>query len=358
MEAWHIFALIIVLAYTPGLFWLWYFVKKDLEPEPLHLIRNCFLLGMLSVIPAGLIEGMLPLPKVLQTVLGAPIIEESCKFLTVYFTIYGSAEFDEPMDGVVYSVAVALGFASLENAFYLYKTYHDTEGSLPTVTVIRGFFSVPGHALFAVMWGYPLGIAKFSSRALDRNLVAVGLILGMVFHGIFNGPDAARSHLARGDADSRGDHVAGDPPQDRRGAAHISPRGLRQIQAQAPGDKARGDHGGAGRVVSKPSDCRSSPFLTMFPHRTLRSGQERQVFCAGKAFSRSPMAGYVGCSCLHQSVDAPGALPGFRAAPYSGWCVNLPVQKEEPWQVLPKEHRQVMLGPDITGFSTISIHWS
>ncbi len=186
MDNWHILLMIGVLAYAPGLFWLWYFFKKDLEPEPLHLIRNCFFFGMLSVIPAGLIEAHVPSSRVLQTVIGAPVIEESCKFLTVYFTIYGSSEFDEPMDGVIYSVAVALGFASLENVLYLSRAYHSTEGSLPMITVIRGFFSVPGHALFAVMWGYPMGIAKFSTNPRDKGLVTLGLISGMLFHGIFN----------------------------------------------------------------------------------------------------------------------------------------------------------------------------
>jgi RsiW-degrading membrane proteinase PrsW (M82 family) len=187
MEAWYTVSMIGALAYAPGVFWLWYFFKKDLEPEPLHLVRNCFLLGMLSVVPAGLLEGYLPMSKGFQTVIAAPIIEESCKFLTVYFTIYGSAEFDEPMDGVIYSVAVALGFASLENVFYLYRAYQHSDGSLTMVTLIRAVFSVPGHALFAVMWGYPLGIAKFSDSRSNNLLVTGGLILGMMFHAVFNG---------------------------------------------------------------------------------------------------------------------------------------------------------------------------
>lgn len=186
MENWHILVVIGVLAYAPGLFWLWYFFKKDLEPEPLHLIRNCFVFGMVAVVPAGAVELLIPVPRVFMTTIGAPIIEETAKFLAVYLSIYRHAEFDEPMDGVVYAVAVALGFASLENALYLYSVNLYDNGSLPLVMLVRSVFSVPAHALFAVMWGYPLGVAKFSEDGREKRLVQAGLLLGMLFHGIFN----------------------------------------------------------------------------------------------------------------------------------------------------------------------------
>ena len=45
----------------------------------------------------------------------AGFTEELFKFLVVRTTIYKSPYFDEPIDGLVYSSAAALGFASLEN---------------------------------------------------------------------------------------------------------------------------------------------------------------------------------------------------------------------------------------------------
>ncbi|MDQ7782538.1 MAG: PrsW family glutamic-type intramembrane protease [Desulfomonilaceae bacterium] len=179
---------ILTLAFAPGLFWLWYFFKKDkLEPEPLHRIRNCFFLGMAVVIPSAFVE--VPFDRVhphAALVIGAPIIEELAKFLVVRYTVFRSAEFDEPMDGVVYAAAVALGFASLENVFYLFAEYHRGAHSFALVTIFRAILTVPGHALWSSMWGYALGFAKFSDAKFRKKLIVEGLLLAMALHALFN----------------------------------------------------------------------------------------------------------------------------------------------------------------------------
>ncbi len=183
----HIILMVLALGLAPGLFWLYYFYELDkLEPEPLHLIRNSFFYGAAVVIPAAILEQLLAFSQFFTIVIVAPIVEESLKFIAVLVTIYGHEEFDEPMDGVIYAAATALGFASLENVLYLYQAYAAADGSFPTVTLIRAVFSVPAHAAFAIMWGYALGLAKFSDRELGRKLLIVGFFLGVVFHAIFN----------------------------------------------------------------------------------------------------------------------------------------------------------------------------
>jgi len=180
--------IIVTLAFAPGLFWLWYFFKRDkLEPEPLHQIRNCFFFGMAVVFPSALAEVPFSLVSLEATlVIGAPIVEELAKFLVVRYTVFRIAEFDEPMDGVVYAAAVALGFASLENAYFLLAEYRQGPQAFAVVTVFRALLSVPGHALWSCMWGYALGIAKFSDEKLRRKLIVEGLLLAMVMHAVFN----------------------------------------------------------------------------------------------------------------------------------------------------------------------------
>ena len=68
--------------------------------------------------------------------------------------IYHWDEFDEPMDGVVYGVAVALGFATLENFLFV------TRLGLG-VAWLRALFAVPAHALFGATMGYYAGRTKF-----------------------------------------------------------------------------------------------------------------------------------------------------------------------------------------------------
>jgi RsiW-degrading membrane proteinase PrsW (M82 family) len=188
MGAWAAPLVIGALAFAPGLFWLWYFYKKDkLEPEPLTLIRKCFLWGMAVVIPVAAIEQLLTSSYIVGLLILAPIMEELAKFLPVRLAVYPIAEFDEPMDGVVYAAAVALGFASVENIFYLYAEYQKSYGSLATIMILRAFLSVPGHALFSIMWGYALGVAKFMvDRDRARKVVVAGMLSAMGMHALFN----------------------------------------------------------------------------------------------------------------------------------------------------------------------------
>lgn len=192
---------VVTLAIAPGLFWLWFFYKKDkLEPEPKHLVVKTFFWGVFLAIPVIFVQ--LPfgifLPEVLLFILVAPITEEYGKYLVVRWGVFKNAEFDEPVDGIIYAAAAALGFASIENVGYLLGTYFAPEelGGDPgtsastavlTLFVIRALLSVPGHALWASLWGYALGVAKFSPPERAGALIRNGLLLSMFAHGLFNG---------------------------------------------------------------------------------------------------------------------------------------------------------------------------
>jgi len=189
-----------VLGLAPGVVLLWFYYKKDkLEPEPKWFVIRMFLLGGLAAIPAGLAE--LPLMRfpMLSMVVVAPVLEETLKFLVVRQTIYRHAEFDEPMDGIVYAAAVALGFASMENVLYLFTASHAPEQFAPVLAqldpslmvgatfAIRALLSVPGHALWSTIWGYALGRAKFmEDRRLAARVVGGALVISWVVHGLHN----------------------------------------------------------------------------------------------------------------------------------------------------------------------------
>ncbi len=181
-----IFALL-ALGFGPAVFWLYYFYKKDsIEPEPLSLIRAVFLWGMFSVGPAILLENAVPAPPIAGIVIVAPIVEEALKFLVVYLVVYNHIEFDEPMDGVVYASAAALGFASLENLLYLGSEFYSPKGQPYTMAVLRAFLSVPAHALMSICWGYALGVAKFSEKGKGTGIALTGLGTAILAHGGFN----------------------------------------------------------------------------------------------------------------------------------------------------------------------------
>ncbi len=181
--------ILVLIALAPCLFFLWYFYHRDkYEPEPKKLIIKIFLLGALMVIPGIIIETVLGsgINKITSGILNIFIMsfiiiaptEELLKFFAVKRWIYRSLEFDEIMDGIVYTVAASLGFATVENIIYVI-----THGV--TVGIARALLAVPGHAFFGAIMGFYLGRAKFN-RTKEKKLIIKGILLAIFFHGLYD----------------------------------------------------------------------------------------------------------------------------------------------------------------------------
>ncbi len=171
------FAALFVLALAPALFWLWFFMRRDrAAPEPAWLLARTFVWGALMVVPAGLLEAGIASAfgtVVMFALVG--IIEEGAKLIAAS-SVLKNKEFDEPVDGLIYATAAALGFATLENALYM------LEGG-PALILVRGPISTLGHILFAGAWGYALSLRRFSAR---RGVVRRALLLSAALHTAFN----------------------------------------------------------------------------------------------------------------------------------------------------------------------------
>ena len=109
----------------------------------------------------------------------AGFVEELAKWVVLVAAVYHWDEFDEPLDGVVYGVAVALGFATLENILFV------TRLGLG-VAWQRALFAVPAHALFGATMGYYAGRAKFDrgGEAVARPRALSARAVG--FHGLYD----------------------------------------------------------------------------------------------------------------------------------------------------------------------------
>ena len=171
------------LGFLPGILWLIYFYRKDsVEPEPTKLIFKSYFQGMFVVGAVAVVATPFSFSEFFSAVFIAPIVEELLKFLAVFLFVFRTREFDEPMDGIIYAVSVALGYASLENAFYMYEAHQNDR--VGWTFVLRGLLSVPGHALFSSIWGNALGVLKFNPQR--QGFVVSSLLVAMLFHGIFN----------------------------------------------------------------------------------------------------------------------------------------------------------------------------
>lgn len=180
------------LAIIPVLLLLVYFYRRDhLKPEPGGLILKIFLLGVLSTIPVIILELTVALfddairfhplaGYAFRSFVIAALCEEGFKFIIVKQFAYNRVEFDEVMDGIVYTIVASLGFALAENVLYVIRT-----GIV--VAFLRAVTAVPLHALASGLMGYYLGVAKFiTDKTSERKLFIKGLGLAILVHGLYN----------------------------------------------------------------------------------------------------------------------------------------------------------------------------
>lgn len=179
---------LLALASAPGVAIMLYIYLKDKhEREPIGLLMKAFFFGVLSTLLTLLIS--VPInsfitihekdltEQAIHAFLIVALVEEFSKFLFVRGILYRDKNFNEPFDGIVYSVMVGMGFATFENILYV------TDGGLE-VAILRMFTAVPAHASFAVLMGFYLGRAKFEHKKGYYALHALGV--ATLFHGAYD----------------------------------------------------------------------------------------------------------------------------------------------------------------------------
>lgn len=180
---------------VPALVAMWLVDRLDAKrPEPRRTRRLVVLVGMLSVIPALILE------MTLVNVVGdqlepqltyqgasfhafvvAAAVEEACKIGVVYWVVWRRPEFDERMDGIVYASRAGLGFALVENVMYLLNQ-ESLQGQL-IVWVMRALLAVPGHAMWTGMIGACAARRRFDGKGLG---LIGGYLLAVAFHGAYD----------------------------------------------------------------------------------------------------------------------------------------------------------------------------
>lgn len=180
--------LLLGLAIAPGLaICLYIFYRDKYNREPAFTLLMSFVWGLIVTVPAIIIE-MIAKALAEETVTGIIIssfffialVEEFCKFLPLRYYSFSRKSFDEPLDGIVHSVMIAMGFATLENIGYVLTASNGLQ-----VGMLRMFTSVPAHATFAVIMGYYAGKAKFNF-ANRKALLLKAILLATFFHGVFD----------------------------------------------------------------------------------------------------------------------------------------------------------------------------
>ncbi len=181
--------LLLTLAISPGLLICWVVYRADkYERESLVSVLWCFGLGAAVTLPAMMLEHQLipmvgeierdPVLTFLMAFGAIAPVEEILKWLVLIFGAFVWRFFNEPFDGIVYSVMIAMGFATVENLFYIDLYGQET-------ALLRAFTAVPAHLVFAIPIGYFSGLAKFYPE--ERNhLLLRGLLISILLHGTYD----------------------------------------------------------------------------------------------------------------------------------------------------------------------------
>ncbi len=175
---------IVTAGIAPGLALMSYFYLKDqYGSEPFAIVFKTFISGALLVFPIMFIQYVFQAENIMQGLFYEPFIsmgflEEFFKWFILFYTVYQHVSFDEPYDGIVYGASVSLGFATIENIFYLFANGLEYAFG-------RALLPVSSHALFGVIMGYYLGKSKFSTGSKNKWLL-FSLMIPVLLHGSYN----------------------------------------------------------------------------------------------------------------------------------------------------------------------------
>lgn len=177
----------IILGLVPSIIWLlfWLHLTKG-QREPFGLILICFILGGVSVLLATFLQryarGLVDDPSTRLVVWAG--IEEVLKFGVFYFIAYKSEYNDNALDPAIYLIAVALGFAALENIFYVLKPAQSFNVTASLLTGgLRFFGSTLLHTIASCFIGIVIALTPRAWRGIS---ILVGIAGAIFLHSTFN----------------------------------------------------------------------------------------------------------------------------------------------------------------------------
>lgn len=187
-----IFGFITIVAVLPGVVWLLFFLKEDIHPEPKKLIIFTFLVGAAMSLPIFVVQtaGEYFIIRagfsLISVLVYLAFVEEIFKFLAAYWAVGDKKDFDEPIDAMIYMIAVALGLATVEN-FFILSNFVNIGGVMTSrvvnIVVLRFVGATLLHALASGFVGY------FWAKSIitrSKKFLWFGLIFASVFHAFFN----------------------------------------------------------------------------------------------------------------------------------------------------------------------------
>ena len=176
-----------LLAALPILAWLLLFWSRDQRsPEPFQMLLSALGFGVLSALPLVYLQqsdyftSWLPLlSQPLWQIIFATL-EEVVKFvgLILLWQVL-RPPVNQIIDGVLYSVAIALGFALTENIVYMSSLVELGSDQLWQTLLLRSVITTVAHCLFAAVVGFAFAHALLSRGVFHQPEVALPKIFNI-----------------------------------------------------------------------------------------------------------------------------------------------------------------------------------
>ena len=100
------------------------------------------------------------------------------KYLILRYSSFPKHSFNGPLDGIVYSIIISMGFAFMGNVLYFTLPYYTEVDFLYAYTVVLG------NLFFAVIMGFFVGMGKSRENKFVDSMT--GLFGASFFHALYN----------------------------------------------------------------------------------------------------------------------------------------------------------------------------
>lgn len=161
--------------------------RKIMEKKVLNLFTSAYFMGLLTAIPMMLAlyfvyEYWLVHVQSLRRIIFFSFaligfLSEFSKFLLLRFYYLPKESFTKPFDGILFSVMIAMGYATTANAYFLYDWKYSDDVHLV-------LYTLPFANLFiGIIMGFFTGMAKFRTSYFDS---LTGMAASFFFYGFYS----------------------------------------------------------------------------------------------------------------------------------------------------------------------------
>lgn len=167
---------------------IYVYLKYRFTQWSFALLLKSFIWGMISIVlvlAVQLAASYMELDKlnnirriIFYAVVISSFFAELGRFIVLKAFVYPKDEFKTPVDGIIFSVMVSMGFAFMNNILYFIN--------IPnlTVSIPNALTAGPANVIFGVMMGFFIGLGKQRGMRLVDSMT--GLTAAVFFHSLYS----------------------------------------------------------------------------------------------------------------------------------------------------------------------------